>query len=477
MQDFLKQPVSQYDPSVERKLQEEHQRVLLMLERFWFQRSRINWAMFGDANTKFFHSTAVVRKRRNLIRSIQRADGSWLTTDKEIRLEFINHFKGIYCKGTSSLISDLIPAEVLDSLPRIPDYAHLHLGSVPGPQEIMRTVMSLGAHKAAGPDDFNGKVIQDNWASFGPTVIHEVTQFFETSVMPPYMGRSNLILIPKAEESISVTQFRPISVCNFLYKVVSKIIANRIKPYMDLCISNSQGAFVPGRDIAQNVILLREILHSFKQKNYARKEFCLKVDLSKAFDRMDWGYIEAILPLYGFPSKLGGWIMACVKSSEFSIILNGKGDGFITPSCGLRQGCALSPFLFILGMEILSRWLNFQNNHEMLVGAKVAPSAQPITDCLYADDLLVFGAATPTEARQIMQTLSEFEAVSGQRIGPEKSSVWFSHPTTEEKRDQIATILCVSLLENKGKYLGAPIQLDSASFDFLVAKVSSKLQA
>lgn len=477
MQTFLKQPISQYDPLIEKQLQEEHQRVLLMLERFWHQRSRISWALFGDANTKFFHSSAVVRKRRNTIRSIQRADGTCLTTEKEIRTEFVNHFKAIYCKGTRALISDLLPGAVLDSLPKIPDYAKAHLGSIPGPQEIQRTVMSLGAHKAAGPDGFNGKIIQDNWASFGPAVIHEVTQFFQTSVMPSYMGSSNLILIPKSEESISVTQFRPISVCNFLYKVVSKIIANRIKPYMDLCVSHSQGAFVPGRDIAQNVILLREVLHSFKQKNYGRKEFCLKVDLSKAFDRMDWGYIETILPLYGFPNELGRWIMACVRSSEFSILLNGRGDGFLKPSCGLRQGCALSPYLFILGMDILSRWLKFQNDQGILVGAKVAPSARPITDCLYADDLLVFGAATATEAGQIMQTLNDFEAVSGQRIGPEKSSVWFSHPTTNEERDQIAAILSVPLLENKGKYLGAPIQLDSASFDFLIAKVSSKLQA
>lgn len=128
----------------------------------------------------------------------------------------------------------------------------------------------------------------------------------------------------------------------FHHKVISKILAQRLRPFIPDLVSNAQAAFVPGREIANNIILLREVLHYFKQRSYNRKEFCLKVYLSKAFDRMDWGYMDDILTALGFPLQFKGWILACVKSAEFSVLVNGWGDGFLKPQCGLRQGCALS---------------------------------------------------------------------------------------------------------------------------------------
>ena len=207
---------------------------------------------------------------------------------------------------------------------------------------------------------------------FGPTVSVEVSAFFRTGVMPANIARSNLILIPKSQDANQVGQFRPISVCNVLYKLISKIISLRLKPFIADCISPTQAAFVPGRDISENVILLREVLHSFGLSNYANIEFCLKVDLSKAFDRMDWGYLMSIMPLYGFPPRLVQWIMACVTSAQFSVVVNGSSDGgFFKPECGLRQGCALSPYLFILGMDILSRQLKFLLDNGQLTGVRL----------------------------------------------------------------------------------------------------------
>lgn len=163
---------------------------------------------------------------------------------------------------------------------------------------------------------------------------------------------------------------------------------------MPALISDAQTAFVPGREISENIVLLREVLHSFAQPTYKNKEFCLKLDLSKAFDIMNWEYLRSILWLYGFLKKMTTWLMACVTFAEFSIIVNGRGDGYLKPKSGLRQGCALSPYLFILGMDLLSRGLKHLTQEGLLRGVKVAPSAPPLTNCLYADDILLFGAAS-----------------------------------------------------------------------------------
>lgn len=123
--------------------------------------------------------------------------------------------------------------------------------------------MMLGPFKSPGPDGFSAKVMQDNWSYFGPVITKEVGEFFATGHMKPNIARSNLVLIPKIQEPAKVTDYRPISVCNLIYKVISKLLAARIKPFMPQLISPSQSVFVPGREIAENVILLREILHSF----------------------------------------------------------------------------------------------------------------------------------------------------------------------------------------------------------------------
>lgn len=152
--------------------------------------------------------------------------------------------------------------------------------------------------------------------------------------------------------------------------------------------------------------MLREELHSFQSTNYHTKGFCLKVDLSKAFDRMDWDYLEWIMPLYGFPSKLIMWIMGCIRSTEFSVVLNGDGDGFFKPKCGLRQGCSLSPYLFILGIDLLCRSLENLALTGILRGLKLAPQAAVLTSCVYADDLLLFGDATCGEAELLNKCCS-----------------------------------------------------------------------
>ncbi|XP_078153121.1 uncharacterized protein LOC144548322 [Carex rostrata] len=356
------------------------------------------------------------------------------------------------------------------------DFVQEHLCSIPTEEELFSVLKSLGPHKAPGPDGFNAKMIQDNWEVFGPVVIQEATDFFRNGVMPSSIARSSLVLIPKTQDANRVGHFHPISVCNVIYKLISKTIAARIKPYISSCISPAQSAFVPGRDISENVILLREVLHSFKLKNYVNKEFCLKVDLSKAFDRMDWNFLASILPFYGFPPRLVQWIMACVKSAQCSVIINGTGDGYLKPECGLRQGCALSPYLFILGMDILSRQLQYLTDCGVLKGVKLAPSAVPITNCIYADDLLLFGSATTFEAETLMQTLQIFSDLSGQRVGPGKSSVWYSKATTEEERVAISSVLGVPNSDKSPLYLGAPISTTKGSYDFLIEKVSSKLQ-
>lgn len=228
--------------------------------------------------------------------------------------------------------------------------------------------MALGPDKAPGPDGMNARFLQTYWQELKPSIETEIKKFFQIGHMPPYIAKSNMILIPKIENPTQVTDYRPISICNVSYKIISKIIATRMKPIIQSLIHHNQAAFTKGRQITDHIILMREIIHTFSMPSFNKSAFCLKSDLLKAFDRMSWSFIEKILSMYAFPPTLITWIMACIKSTHFSILFEGSGDGFITPTRGIRQGCALSPYIFILCMNVLSAIMQHELQHGRLQG-------------------------------------------------------------------------------------------------------------
>lgn len=369
-----------------------------------------------------------------------------------------------------------LPTEVEACLAQIPQEATPNLDSCQTEGEIKWAVMALGPTKAPGPDGVSAALIQQNWELFGPIVMKEVNLFFCSGQMKDSVGKSNLVLIPKVQTPKMVSEYRPISVCNFLYKVISKLIAKKMQPWMDVIISQAQTTFIPGREISENIVLLREITHSFKNQKGGPDQFVLKADLAKAFDMIRWEYLFYLLPLYGFPPRLCGWIEACVRSAKFTIQINGSGDGFLTPTRGLRQGCSISPYLFIIAMDPLSRWMDQKMRSKAIRGLKVTRSAPAMACSMFADDLILMGTLTCNEVEAIHATLTNFSMLSGLKINQGKSKAWFSAGATTQSKRHFLRYFGVLEATGEERYLGCPVAVTSdCSFDYLIEKFETRL--
>jgi ribonuclease HI len=229
-------------------------------------------------------------------------------------------------------------------------------------------------------------------------------------------------LIPKENNSLSFNDYRPISLCNLIYKVISKVISNRIKPFLERCISAEQLGFLKGRRIQDAIGAAHECIHSIKQKNL--KALVMKLDLKKAFDSIDWEFLRLILHTVGFGDKFINWILSCVTSANFAVMINGEATSFFKSERGLRQGCPLSPYLFILIMEGLSLLLSKSFTDHHISGIKVSNCIK-IVHLMFVDDVLLLTKADLAEWLVIQDVLQLFCSVSGLSINYSKSSVHY----------------------------------------------------
>lgn len=179
--------------------------------------------------------------------------------------------------------------------------------------------------------------------------------------------------------------------------------------------------------------------------------------MERAYDHMEWGFILKVLRLFGFHARWVVWIQQCISTVSFSVLLNGAPFGFFSPERGLRQGYPLSPFLFILGSEVLSRFLIREENIDGVHGLKVTRGAPSISHLLFADDLLVFCRANAREVNRLSAIFEVYTKVLGQKINLAKSALFCRKNTHPAVVEELCNILHVKKLSLDSKYLGLPL--------------------
>lgn len=188
-------------------------------------------------------------------------------------------------------------------------------------EEVKQALFQMNPNKAPGPDGMTSGFYQRYWHIVGSDIVDMVRNFYNSGSLLEELKSTNIVLIPKKKCPTMVTDLRPISLCNVLVKIVTKVIANRLKRILDHVISENQSAFMSGRLISDNVMIAYEVMHMLKRKRRGREAYmALKLDMSKAYDRIEWCYLQAILTKLGFHNRVVHLILQCVKSVSYRIV-------------------------------------------------------------------------------------------------------------------------------------------------------------
>lgn len=462
------QPVHQRDHNLEANLVSQYEVALTKLTEYCRQRAKKHWATHGDRNTAYFHNAVQKRKRRNRIVSIRDAHGNKLFDPTDIANEFVHYFQSIFTSTSTNNVTYIPNMNILN-------HADDFTNSVPDKQEIFGILKGMRRNASPGPDGFNVSA----WDWIGDDVTNVVTSFYESGILPPYLNDTQIALIPKKLDCHLPSDFRPISLCNVIYKIIAKSLANRLKMHFLDYIHPSQQAFIKGRRITNNIIVAQEIAHSFSLKSWRSHDFILKIDLAKAFDRIEWSCIILAFARKGLPGHFIKLVLACISSPTFSVIINGQSYAKFTSSRGIRQGCPLSPYLFVLAVNELSLKLQdaLQANH--LTGIVLGSNCPPVHSLMFADDLILCGKGNVHEVQTISNILNRFCQNSGQIPNWNKSGILFSKNVPIQDQGNIKRIFPAPNIDNSFIHLGHPLILPakdrSASYAFIYDKFKSKL--
>lgn len=343
--------------------------------------------------------------------------------------------------------------------------------------EIRLAAFSIKGSSAPGEDGLTGLFYQKFWHIVGPELSAEIHKFFQTAILPSGWNHTQISLLPKIPSPTTMKDMRPISLCSVQYKIISKILSERLKGVLESIISDTQGAFVSGRLITDNVIIAHELVHGLRTNDSIAHEYmAVKTDMSKAYDRVEWCFLENLMEKMGFDRQWICWIMACVSTVTYSVLLNGSPHGFIRPERGLRQGDPLSPFLFIMCAEALVGCLNQSEARGKINGICLGPGGPAVHHLLFADDSLLLCRANEEESVELMRCLKLYGDASGQCINHQKSSIIFGSKVPEDKKLMVKGVLGIDKEGGEGSYLGLP-ECFKGSKRELLNFISEKLQS
>lgn len=385
-------------------------------EMLWWQRARSDYLKFGDFNTRWFHSIANMRKAMNFIQGLEDVDGVIQPEQEAMEQIAADYFTNLF--SSSDVLSCIEPwvSETMNDVLCAP-YTRL---------EVDEALKQMHPHKAPSFDGLSSFFFQRFCEIVGDDVSSAVLEILHGHAIRPRPNHAFVVLLPKKLKPSKMSEFRLISLCNVIYKPVTKVINNQLKHILHNIMSDSQSGFTPGRLITDNILVACELFHVMNINTCVMGSMAIKLDMAKAYDRVEWPFLARVMGKLGFRPHWIELVMKCVKFASFSFLVNGVPVGHVVPSWGLRQGDPISPCSFIFVSEGLSRLLKCAVERGSLYGVRLCPAAPVISHLLFVDDTVIFCPTAESQALTVKEVLHKYKRASGQKVNFNKTNVLFS---------------------------------------------------
>ena len=383
-------------------------------------RSKIKWHNEGEKNTKYFLSLEKRHYKQGTISQLKVNDKDFATSDQRILSECESFYTNLYTSKVTS------PSSIATSEFFVRENNTFlneeEKTSCEGPlteKECLAALKSMEPEKTPGSDGLPADFYKIFWIDIADILCEALNYGYDTGQLSITQKRGIIKLIPKKEtEPFYIKNWRPITLLNCDYKIAAKSLANRLKNVLPNLISSDQTGFMKNRFIGENVLLIENVIRYAKEKNITG--LLLFLDFEKAFDTIEWPFIFRTLEFFGFGKTFVSWIKCFYSDIESCVINNGWGSNFFKIKRGVRQGCPLSPYLFVLTVEVLAKEIRGNKNIKgILIKSKEIKISQ------YADDTTLILDGSKKSLTSALTAIDNFGKVSGLKLNSKKTeALW-----------------------------------------------------
>lgn len=409
----------------------------------------------GDENTTYFHRSIKLRRYRQNVVAVQDANGVWCNDTESISRAFVNFYKALLGSAEEHRVE--VNTQIVQQGHILNEDHRAALQKAFTPEEVKKALFSISVDRAPSPDGYSSLFFKKAWDIVGAEITQAVLSFMQNARILREINCTTISVIPKVEIPTSVADFRPIACCNVIYKCITKLLSKRLKEVLPDLISPNQTGFVEGRKIFHNISIIQDIIAGYGRKN-SPSGCLLKVDIKKAYDSVRWEFLEEMLHAFNFPEHFIKLVMVCVTTPSFSINVNGNLEGFFQGKRELRQGDPMSPLLFVLAMEYLSRLLS-QVGESKHFKFHSKCRKMKLNHLVFADDLILFRHGDKDSVTLLLRCLATFASSSGLIANSGKSNIYCCNIDPSVKED---------IIQRSG------FKEDNLPFKYLGVKVSSK---
>ncbi|XP_026443244.1 uncharacterized protein LOC113343176 [Papaver somniferum] len=383
------------------------------------QKSRNKWLVEGSSNTNFFHNSIRIRRSSNTISELVDSAGNTFSDYEQLRNHVVYYYE------------DKFNGPELEIDPILFDYDHISISEeeslpmdrIPSSEEIKQAVFDLGEDSAPGPDGFSGCFYRHCWDIIQDDLLRAVIYCWNSGHIPNGVNSSLIVLIPKV-------------------------------------------AFIKGRNIHENISLASELINEL-HINRKDGNLGLKLDITQAFDTVSWSFVLEVFRRYGFSEHWCTWISHIFNSARISILLNGSPEGFFKINRGLRQGDPISPLIFVLMEDVLSRNMT-KLFAEKRMSYMVTRGGISPTHLFFADDIMIFCKGNLRSINNLVDLLGKYECASGQSVCRQKSKIYYGGGSLS-RRNYLVDYLGMSVATFPDRYLGVQIMPGAVSRAVVVA--------